>query len=183
MNKLLILSFLVIQGCAPLTYNVGPYEVRQCGPTFYTYAPDTDEQQREEIRAAFNYFNEVLQRKLWIDGGADTDSEPNEAISRIVFVPELPPNGQNIVCGKTAVTIMASGCIVNVLMQLSEECAQANTVPAWQTKLRHEVGHASGLLIHNEDPAGLMYPSSPSIGDTARELSDEEREALISLYP
>lgn len=181
----MLAALFIFSGCAPLTYNAGPFEVRQCGPTFYTYDDTFDPRQKEELRSAFAYFNGVLERKLWIDAGVTSaaDAPVSEAFTRIEYVDRLPPNKGHLVCGLTTMTMRPSGCLVDVKISLSRECESEATVGGWLTALRHEVGHASGLVGHNEDPAGLMYWTSSGVEEVPRNLSDEEMEALISLYP
>lgn len=169
-------TFICLLSCASSSLeqlHVGPFYLAACQSTFYV-TPDLDPAQIEAVAHAALYWNTLLEREQFIDGGS-VDVQPSPVTTRIVM-----GNMENE-CGTTHWRWYGTGCITDVDIVLSSDCDRRFTTSNFETVVRHELGHALGLG-HSPDRTSVMYYQASLYSADAKELTPSETAEFRAYY-
>jgi hypothetical protein len=180
--------FLILTSCASsnIVQHAGPFTIRLCdAPTFYVYPTAIDPAQLEFVKAGFEYWNEALSTRLFIDGGAVGDAlEVSEGYILVQFVSEIVIEEESrLVCGNVPSysVNMLNGCVSHQSIQISTACENKGSDAGMASVVRHEIGHAMGLS-HSAFEADLMFEAASINVSFPKSLSDAELEELKEVY-
>lgn len=186
---LALLFATLLVGCAVpfsgITKQVGPWGIRQCGEVFYVYQDELTDTRVEQVRASFDYWNRVVGKRVWIDGGSSEGIDPADGYVIVRFVDHIRSKAGDSadlrVAGRTTYAWKPDGCMAKTVIHIARDETEGYSAPWVETYIRHEIGHALGL-DHNDDPDGLMWPEVAGYGLEPVGVTPDEREQVRDLY-
>ena len=187
-NLIAILLLLIIPSCVTRIMPIDFYlktaagsMIRQCNySNKYTVYSDLPDHIKIAIKNGFNYFNRVLGYDRFVYAGESTLTYDSIDDNKIITV---CPSGND---KKGAIAIFLyggnSGCMIKNGIQLRPDIVKLNRAIV-ESFIRHEIGHVLGMK-HSPIYSDLMYFSINITvqSDHPKSLSDDEKEALITIY-
>lgn len=181
-NLIIINVFMV--GCASSPpYFVHPKTgafARQCDlPQFVGASPSVPPRLRPMVRDSFLYWNEAVGKRFFVYTD-DVDWEFDDKKYGGVIVVSVDPSYKRSSAANTNIRWLGNGCMKDSFITVNPKSVDMTT-DAFQTLMRHEVGHLLGLR-HRDLFTELMSPTTDTTFWKPQNASEEEIRLVRELY-
>ena len=184
----ILLFSILFNGCAatsPYLLDKNELQIHQCSlPVLYGVTEDTEKVFRGPIYKAFNYWNTVIERKVFINFGTIPWRVHSPYTRGFIPVSVLSRNDPWISdlesCGKTLLSYDINRCITSAKIAIVGECIKS--LDRLNSMVRHEIGHVLGLNNKSSHTPYLMNKNVERSVQHPVDASEEEIKAVRRLY-